>query len=72
MRVIYLSEEKTERDLGPMHAAGIVKITVVSNSGKKDLDSSGETLGCSFPFEHFQSAHNKCGTIKQMTFVSER
>lgn len=36
MRVIYLSEEKTERDLGPLHAAtGIVKITVVSNSGKK-------------------------------------
>ena len=53
MRVIYLSEEKTERDLGPMHAAGIVKITVVSNSGKKIWTAAVKLWVAVFPLNIF-------------------
>ena len=53
MRVIYLSEEKTERDLGPMHATGIVKITVVSNSGKKIWTAAVKLWVAVFPLTIF-------------------
>ena len=53
MRVIYLSEEKTERDLGPMHATGIVKITVVSNSGKKKIWTAVKLWVAVFPLNIF-------------------
>ena len=52
MRVIYLSEEKTERDLGPMHATGIVKITVVSNSGKKIWTAAVKLWVAVFPLNN--------------------
>ena len=59
MRLIYLSGEKTESDLGPMHGTGIVKITVVSNSGEKIWRRNFGLQFSVFPL-NIQSAHNKC------------